>query len=152
MIVEATGVRQSYRRLAVPRDRAGLVDSLAERFLEREASDVARVESVVSLAEHAGCITCFLLDYFGESRRACGHCSGCAGDKLQPLARPEPWVPQAADVAVVRRLRAENHEALAKPRQLARFLCGISSPASTRASSGSGRNSATGATAALPTC
>ncbi len=133
LIVEATGVRQSYRRLTLPRDRADLVESLAERFLEREANDVARVESVVSLAEHDGCVTGFLLDYFGESRQACGHCSGCSGEPVRPLARPEAWAPQAADVAVVRSLRAEGLSALATPRQMARFLCGISSPATTRA-------------------
>ena len=98
LIVEATGVRQKYRRLQQPRDRAELVESLAERFLEREATDVARIESVVALAEHDGCITCFLLDYFGESRDDCGHCSGCAGEVVEPLARLEPWTPQAADV------------------------------------------------------
>jgi ATP-dependent DNA helicase RecQ len=132
LLVEATGVRHSYRRLTLPRDRAALVESLAERFLEREANDVARVESVVALAEHDGCITGFLLDYFGESRQACGHCGGCTGERVQPLARPEPWVPQAADVATIRQLRAEKHQALATPRQLARYLCGISSPATTR--------------------
>jgi ATP-dependent DNA helicase RecQ len=132
LLVEATGVRQSYRRHALPRDRAGLVESLAERFLEREANDVARVESVVSLAEHDGCLTGFLLDYFGESRLACGHCSGCSGQRPRPLSRPEPWVSQAADIATIRQLRAEKHQALATPRQLARFLCGISSPATSR--------------------
>jgi ATP-dependent DNA helicase RecQ len=30
-------------------------------------------------------------------------------------------------------LRAEGHRALAAPRQMARFLCGLASPASTRA-------------------
>jgi ATP-dependent DNA helicase RecQ len=132
LIVEATGVRQKFRRVKQPRDRAALVESLAERFLEREAADVARVESVVALAEHVGCVTCFLLDYFGESREDCGHCSGCAGEEVQPLARLAPWTPGAADVAVVRRLRAEGLQALRTPRQMARFLCGIPSPATSR--------------------
>ena len=47
LIVEATGVRQGYRRLEQPADRQSLVAALAERFLEREAHDIARVESVV---------------------------------------------------------------------------------------------------------
>jgi ATP-dependent DNA helicase RecQ len=38
-----------------------------------------------------------------------------------------------ANAQLVRRLRAEKHEALCTPRQLARFLCGITSPAATRA-------------------
>jgi ATP-dependent DNA helicase RecQ len=132
LVVEAVGARQGYRRLQQPRDRTALVDSLAERFLEREANDIARVESVVALAEHDGCVTGFLLDYFGESRDRCGHCSGCAGSAGQPLARHGKWTPQSADAAVIRSLRAEKHEALRSPRQLARFLCGITSPATAR--------------------
>jgi ATP-dependent DNA helicase RecQ len=37
-----------------------------------------------------------------------------------------------ADVEAITRLRAEGHAALRAKRQLARFLCGISSPAVTR--------------------
>jgi ATP-dependent DNA helicase RecQ len=133
LIVEAAGVRQGYRRVRQPAGRSSLVESLAKRFLEREAHDIARVRSVVSLAEHGGCLTGFLLDYFGESRDACEHCSGCGGPAGRPLARPRDWSPQPADVAAIRALRAEGHEALRTPRQLARFLCGISSPATTRA-------------------
>jgi len=133
LIVEATGARQKYRRLKLPKDRMELVAGLAERFLEREANDVARVENVVSMAEHDGCLWALLLDYFGESHAACGHCSGCAGEVVERLERPEPWLPSADDVAMIRRLRAEKIAALAAPRQLARFLCGLSSPAATRA-------------------
>ena len=43
-----------------------------------------------------------------------------------PGCRKRPTWPRFAD------LRAEKHQALATPRQLARFLCGISSPATTR--------------------
>ncbi len=132
LVVEAAGVRHAYRRLKQPRDRAALVDALTERFFERESNDIARVESVVSLAEQGGCLTCFLLDYFGESRTACGHCSGCTGVDTQVLSRPQPWVPQPADSAVWRKLRAEGISSLKTPRQIARFLCGIPSPATAR--------------------
>jgi ATP-dependent DNA helicase RecQ len=87
----------------------------------------------VALAEHDVCVTSFLLEYFGESLESCGHCTGCSEQNSQTFERDEPWIAEAADVAVVRRLRAERHQALATPRQLARFLCGISSPATTRA-------------------
>ncbi len=54
---------------------------------------------------------------------------------LRPRPLPPPSYPALGDAEAeqVRRLRAEDHEALAAPRQLARFLCGISSPAATRA-------------------
>ena len=37
-----------------------------------------------------------------------------------------------SDLGRVRGVMAERHEALASPRQLARFLCGITSPRTTR--------------------
>jgi ATP-dependent DNA helicase RecQ len=133
LIVEATGVRQAIRRLEHPAERQTLVSSLARRFLEREAHDIARVRSVVTLAEHDGCLTQRLLQYFGEERPACGHCSRCAGQRAQPLAAPGNESRSSLDASLIRRLRAERHEALRSPRQLARFLCGISSPATSRA-------------------
>jgi ATP-dependent DNA helicase RecQ len=133
LIVEATGVRQAFRRLEHPAERQTLITSLARRFLERETHDIARVRSVVTLAEHDGCLTQRLLQYFGEERPACGHCSRCAGQRAQPLAAPGNESRSSLDAGLIRRLRAERHEALRSPRQLARFLCGISSPATSRA-------------------
>jgi ATP-dependent DNA helicase RecQ len=133
LLVQATGVRQGYRRLDEPADRQTLVDSLAQRFLEREAHDIARVRSVVMLAEHNGCLTQHLLEYFGEQRAACGHCSRCDGESAQPLVVSQNQSSSSLDAGVIKRLRAERHDALRSPRQLARFLCGISSPATTRA-------------------
>jgi ATP-dependent DNA helicase RecQ len=133
LIVQAAGVRQGYRRLRQPRDRQTLIESLAERFTERESHDVARVESVVTFAEHNGCLTCLLLDYFGEARDDCGHCGRCAGDAAEQLSTSQRWSSQPADAALMRKMRAEGREALRTPRQLSRFLCGISSPATSRA-------------------
>lgn len=133
LVVESTGARNGYRRLREPADRNALAASLAQRFLEREAHDIARVRSVVALAEHDGCLTQYLLQYFGETRPACGHCSRCAGQKARTLAISGGGGPPRLDAGVVRRLRGERLEALRSPRQLARFLCGLSSPATTRA-------------------
>jgi ATP-dependent DNA helicase RecQ len=133
LIVQATGVRVGYRRLQQPTDRTALAELLIDRFLQRETHDIARVESVVALAEHDACITQHLLEYFGESRAECGHCCRCEGEPAKPMNAPPAQLPKGLDVKVVRKLRAEGNEALRSPRQLARFLCGISSPASTRA-------------------
>ncbi len=133
LVVEATGVRQGYRRLQPSCDRQSLVESLVHRFLQREQHDIARVHSVVSMAESDGCLTAYLLSYFGEQRSACGHCIRCDGQAAQRLARSSHDFDADTDVEVIRRLRAEQHSALSTPRQLARFLCGISSPATTRA-------------------
>jgi ATP-dependent DNA helicase RecQ len=133
LVVEATGTRQGYRQLRQPDDHKALVDSLAERFLDREAHDIARVESVVQLAEHCGCSTTFLLNYFGEERNDCGHCGRCEGGAKSATKLPRASSSPQIDAQLVRRLRAEKLSALRTPRQLARFLCGITSPAATRA-------------------
>ena len=56
-----------------------------------------------------------------------GHASSCR--PRAPLPAPETIVGPARLAG----LRAEHPGALGQPRQLARFLCGLSSPATTRA-------------------
>ncbi|HEX2190010.1 MAG TPA: RecQ family zinc-binding domain-containing protein, partial [Longimicrobiaceae bacterium] len=117
-------------------DAEALADELVERFARREAAEVARVGQVVELVEHDGCQTNFLLAYFGEARdEPCGHCTWCeTGAPTRFPPRPERGpVERAVDVAALRRLAEENPAALGHPRQQARFLCGLSSPALTKA-------------------
>jgi len=132
LIVEASGLREGYRVLARPADRATLADSLMERFVRREEHDIARIRRVLRYAETPGCLTRHVLDYFGESHDDCGHCSRCAGVAAQPLPPPSYHPPSEASRADINRLRSEDHPSLRTGRQLARFLCGISSPGTTR--------------------
>jgi len=85
---------------------------------------------VCDWAESTGCHQQALVRYFGETLAApCGQCSVCLGEKPQLPARRR----RAPDLALIQAVREENHQALASPRQLARFLCGISSPRASRA-------------------
>ncbi|MBN2024747.1 MAG: RecQ family ATP-dependent DNA helicase [Pirellulales bacterium] len=131
--VEAAGVRQGYRVRNRPERTAELCDRLNERFALRERQDVARVRHVLDLADDKTCWTRHLLAYFGEDREPCGHCGRCAGQPHEPLA-PARWPrPTDAQMAALRALLSERHKALALPRQIARFLCGLTSPATSRA-------------------
>ncbi len=133
LVVEAVGVRHGYRRLREATDRRELVGTLHERFLERERQQIERVTQVVEFASHPGCLTSHLLNYFGESHANCGHCDRCLGKPAQKLPpAPRPRIDEA-DRRVMGELKASRQEALAVPRQLARFLCGIRSPATSRA-------------------
>ncbi len=67
LVLQAAGVRQSYRRLSASCDRAALGDTLNARFARREAQDIARVGRMLEWAEHGGCLTKHLLGYFGEA-------------------------------------------------------------------------------------
>ncbi|MGV3532394.1 MAG: hypothetical protein ACO1QR_08490, partial [Chthoniobacteraceae bacterium] len=68
-----------------------------------------------------------LLGHFGEELdQDCGHCGRCLGEPAAEVPRRDQ------DVRLQRGpllgLRAAHPKALGTPRQMARFLCGISSP------------------------
>jgi ATP-dependent DNA helicase RecQ len=134
--VRAGDIRQHYYRLREREDHAALLAELTERFARREAQEVARVSQILTLAAHDGCQVNALVGYFGEQRtEPCGHCSYCRTGRAVTLPAPrrEDPLPAGLDVAVLRALRAEHPAALGHPRQCARFLCGLTSPALTKA-------------------
>jgi ATP-dependent DNA helicase RecQ len=141
-VLEASDVRHRFSRVdGAPVAVEPLVAELSARFARREASDIERIQQVLALARASGCITNALVAHFGEQRAApCGHCSGCARSRSSATSAPafaevvpaEP-VLSAADARALRDLVLEHPTALAEPRQLARFLCGLTSPATSRA-------------------
>jgi ATP-dependent DNA helicase RecQ len=134
--LQVADARQSYTRLVDDLDVGWLLDELAERFTRREEQEVARVQQVIDLIQQAGCQTYSLLRYFGEQHDgACGHCTFCATGQATAIPPPAPRPPigTLVDDGELRQLRAAAPAALAQPRQRARFLCGLSSPALTRA-------------------
>ena len=133
LVLQASGLRQGYRRVQTSVDRGTLEVLMTERFARREEHDIARVRRMREWAEQGGCLTKHLLDYFGEERHDCGHCSRCDGDVARPLPATRRTPLGKREAAQLHELHTEGHEALATARQLARFLCGLSSPATTRA-------------------
>lgn len=129
-----SGVRQAFRILKMPDDVKGLVARYADVFQRREQADLARLRQVLEIPAHAKCLTAYLLEYFGEAMKGkCGHCDRCRGVKGSAVGRSALRIPSDEDWRLLRKLAEERHPALSSPRQLARFLCGMSSPASTRA-------------------
>lgn len=107
---------------------------MARRFAEREKADLARLAMVPGLAAKRGCLTNALTSYFGQPlENPCGHCDRCRGVKPAVVKPPRAREITDAEWLRVREIREENHAALGTPRQLARFLCGMTSPAATRA-------------------
>ncbi|MBL0697170.1 ATP-dependent DNA helicase RecQ [Comamonas sp. JC664] len=139
VLTQVTEPRQRYTRLRSDKSAAALSTLLVRRFQQREAQEVARVQAVLKLVTHPGCQSNALVSHFGQSRDApCGHCTFCRTGEAQvlPSPRPSPTLPAKLDVAAFRVLMARHPEALRHPRQSARFLCGLSSPALTRAKLG----------------
>ncbi|HZP82972.1 MAG TPA: ATP-dependent DNA helicase RecQ [Chthonomonadaceae bacterium] len=128
-------LRQRYSRLRPKENPEAILAELAQRFRRREEQEIRRVQQVLELVTHEGCQTNALVGYFGEERAGpCGHCAYCVTGRAQKLlATPEPPpLPAGLDVETFQALRAAHPDALGEPRQAARFLCGLTSPALTR--------------------
>lgn len=131
--LQASGLRQGYKKLVQP-DIEAVLDKLVMLFETRERRDIERIDQVLHYANSSHCFTGQLLAYFGESDvQSCGVCGRCA-DPAQTLRPVEARIGELRDldVAEVRAIVAENHPALRQPRQIARFLCGLPSPATSR--------------------
>ena len=124
--------RHVYTRCNDHEDAAALTADLTEKFAIRETGEIQRLQQVLELVELADCQVNALAAYFGEIRDApCGHCTFCKTGRAQVLPPPSKEIvpPDAATLAQIADLRRQNPEALRHPRQIARLLCGLSSPA-----------------------
>ena len=138
-VLEASDVRHRFTRCAPEPEPELLVAELRSRFERREANEVQRIAEVLRLVHAPDCLSNALVAHFGELRsQPCGHCSRCrAPGGLGGPPSPEPSQPELdgtwPDPASVRELSTSHPQALGEPRQLARFLCGLTSPATSRA-------------------
>jgi ATP-dependent DNA helicase RecQ len=127
--LQASGVRKGYRRLSSQADPQALV----ERFRLREQRDLARLEEMQRLTHSPGCTARALLAYFGETlEQDCGVCGNCQGRAPQ-VDFPRASEADAESLQRVETLIKQRHASLRHPRQLARFLCGLTSPATSAA-------------------
>jgi len=137
--VQASDARLRFTRAETHPSAEALAAELVERFARREEQETKRVRDVVELASADGCVTNALLAHFGEARaERCGHCSWC--ETRRPAVFPAPPAPApigaSVNAAEVRALREAHPDVLGAPRQQARFLCGLTSPAVSRARMG----------------
>jgi ATP-dependent DNA helicase RecQ len=130
LTVKPAGLRQGYRLVKKPQNRDALMQRLVDLFQQREASDISRIQQVVDFALTPNCLYQSLLSHFGEEIKRCGHCSRCRGE-IPPINLPLTPLPEISqdDLALIRNLIGMKQPGLRKSRQLARFLCGMTSPA-----------------------
>ena len=135
--LKPSGLRHRFRLLPAASGRlpGELATWLYGLFTNREREDLKRLDGIVAIACDPGCTTRHLLGYFGEKLdEPCGHCGHCleGGGSGAPLpSSPETEI-TLQHLSAIQALKREKHAALRGCRPLARFLCGISSPATTR--------------------
>ena len=127
--LQLAGYRQRFRRLQQDVNIAELCKELETTFQQHETMEIDRIGSVLTYAQSETCLTTKLLDYFGEAIEPCGHCGICLGDAPAKVATREHTSIENIDLSSFDTLAEQNAKALARPRQQARFLCGLNSPA-----------------------
>ncbi|TVR17261.1 MAG: RecQ family ATP-dependent DNA helicase, partial [Planctomycetota bacterium] len=127
--LQMAGYRQRFRRLRPVGDLDALATSLFERFQEFEQREINRIHAMLAYAKEEQCLTGHLLRYFGKDIAHCGHCGPCLGEAAIVLPpRRSAAMPGDIQGALADLVRA-HPKALGRPRQRARFLCGLTSPA-----------------------
>jgi ATP-dependent DNA helicase RecQ len=134
--LDAAELRHQYSFVQRASSVEDLIADLTDRFHRREQREVQRVAEVLGLVTLDSCQTNALVGYFGEVRNSpCGHCTWCGSKSPQSLPNPvlPPVLPADLNTPAFFSLQKSHPEALGEPRQATRFLCGLNSPALTKA-------------------
>ncbi|MDT8445815.1 MAG: ATP-dependent DNA helicase RecQ [bacterium] len=129
--LQARQARKQYQVLKQPADLIALAKELYQSFVEKEGRDRQRLEEVYQLIDNDRCKVRYLMDYFGEPMaQDCGHCGPCLKEPHQAYLPDQSKPLSAGQRAYVAQLKALRLPELNSSRKLARYLCGINSPAS----------------------
>ena len=132
--VKVSDLVHGYRWVNRPQHPKLIADDLFQRLSKREDQEVARLDQVLQIATASSCQAADLSAHFGENLpEPCGHCSACLGDGPMELpVEPTRSIGTSAN-KVISEIAHEYPDHFTTPRDKARFLCGLSSPAFVRA-------------------
>ncbi len=133
--VKVAGVRNRYERINSPDDLNALSEMLSQRMRKREQAEIKRLEQVLDLMSAKTCQTAMLAEHFAETlEKPCGHCSSCLSQQQPLLDRGVVAMPEELITDIETLLNnPDAQRTLSDSRSLARFLCGVTSPKSSRA-------------------
>jgi ATP-dependent DNA helicase RecQ len=133
-VMKVSGIRHAFRIKREPESVSNLADEIADVFQRRKQADLERLRDVIAFCASRGCLAVRLARHFGtRSVAPCGHCDRCRGLTPIRLQRPATRALNDDEWQMIREIAARRHAALASPVQLAKFLCGMRSPASSHA-------------------
>jgi len=132
--LKATGLVHGYRKLKPVASVVELAESYFTAAESREEAEVNRIDQVFQLAQAKECQAGTLSAHFGQPLdQPCGTCSFCTGDESVPFPSVETEAIESDVISSLEALIEKHPAALIDSRSVARFLCGLRSPALTRA-------------------
>lgn len=127
--VKVAGVRLRYVRKTHPDSVASLATELTQAAQQRENREIARLQQVVEWIVLDACQSSALSERFDRPLDTpCGHCSWCKNGEAVCLPDCKSTDLDASSVDQAVALQAEYADVLRSPTELARVLCGLSSP------------------------
>ncbi len=132
--VKAAGVRNSYTIVKSPTSIDELTETLHAESQERQTRELARLQQCLDWVTLDGCQTSALCERFDKPlAEPCGHCGWCETKAAAQLhKRVDNALPAGSDKKISA-LRAEHPGLLASDLSICRVLCGLSTPALTKA-------------------
>ena len=118
----------------MPPDVNALGDKIYQQARQREERELNRLGQIVKLLELESCQVASLCRHFGQELETdCGHCSRCLGESSGGLGQRAGESLSEKDYEVIRLTSADLNRTLPNDVQQARFLCGLPSPAISKA-------------------
>ena len=132
--VKVAGVRNRYTILKTPATTKALAKELSDDALDRQEREIQRLQQVVDWISLSQCQTSALCERFDQSlEKDCGHCGYCESGRAVVMNKLANIEVDGAVIKAARELQSEKHEVLATNTDVARVLCGLSSPAISKA-------------------
>jgi len=137
--LKVAGVRNRYTVTKAPDSNQQLALDIASEAVTREEGEIARLAQITDWATANSCQSALLAKHFGEYLDGdCGHCGWCLNKQAvvmdpRPHDDPDTKIPALNTelLTQARALQSENSAVLNSETDVARVLCGLSSPAIT---------------------
>ena len=132
--VKVAGVRNRYTVLQQPESTEELAQRLSEDAVKRELREIQRLQEVLDWLSLNQCQTAALCARFDHVlKENCGHCGFCETGQSIALVEPaQSRMPEDVLNAAIA-LQKSMPDVLATPEDITRLLCGLSSPAVSKA-------------------
>ncbi|PWI32342.1 recombinase RecQ [Vibrio albus] len=131
--LESKQITDVYKVINTQMPKSELVTNLYELFAQKEHSEITRIHTMIEFFQSKQCLSYSLASYFADNHapKNCHHCSVCAGTVAQLPGRELPPL-DSRQISTWLQPYLQAGKASLSDKALSRFLCGITTPLSTK--------------------